>query len=97
MKVTDFEKYLKGILQIVLTKANHAVISVVVPTDDMKNVIGKIEEKGDKVEIYKRYRFYLKERSGLYKDNLLTTRIDKRCIPEKLRFISYLKFKKIYF
>lgn len=97
VKVTDFEKYLKGILQIVLTKANHAVISVVVPTDDMKNVIGKIEEKGDKVEIYKRYRFYLKERSGLYKDNLLTTRIDKRFIPEKLRFISYLKFKKVYF
>lgn len=97
VKVTDFEEYLKGILQIVLTKANHAVISVVVPNDDMKNIIGQIEEKGDKVEIYKKYRFYLKERSGLYENNLLTTRIDKRFIPEKLRFISYLEFKKNYF
>ena len=97
VKVKDLKQYLKGILQIVFTQNAHAVISVVVPTNQMLSVIGPIEKNGEKVEIVKRYRFYLKERSGLYKNNLLTTRISRRRIPEKLQFISYLEFKKIYF
>lgn len=97
VKVDDLDQYLKGILQIVLTKRNHAVISIVIPTNNMLRVIGPTEKKGEKIEICKKYRFYLKERSGLYKGNLLTARIDRRYIPEKLQFISYLKFRKIYF
>lgn len=97
VKVADLDQYLKGILQIVLTKRNHAVISIVIPTDSMLRVIGRTEKKGEKVEICKKYRFYLQERSGIYKNNLLTARIDRRHIPEKLQFISYLKFRKIYF
>lgn len=95
--VADLEQYLKGILQIVLIKRNHAVISIVIPTNSMLRVIGPTERRGNKVEICKKYWFYLKERSGLYEDNLLTARIDRRNIPEKLQFISYLKFRKIYF
>lgn len=97
VKVKDLKQYLKGILQIVFTKNAHAVISVVVPTNQMLSVIGPIERNGEKVEIIKRYRFYLKERSGLYKKNLLTARVSRRNIPEKLLFISYLEFKKMYF
>lgn len=93
----DLEQYLKGILQIVFTKNVHAVISIVIPTSDMLSVIGPTEMKGDKVEICKKYRFYLKERSNLYKNNLLTTRISRRDIPEKLLFLSYQKFRKMYF
>ena len=98
VKVKDLKAYLKGILQIVFTKNAHAVISIVVPTSEMLNAIGPIEKNGGKVEIVKRYRFYLKERSGLYKNNLLTTRISRRRITtEKVQFISYLEFKKMYF
>lgn len=97
VKVSDLNQYLKGMLQIVLTKRNYAVISIVVPTNNMLRIIGPTERRGDKVEICKRYRFYLKERSGLYKDNLLTARVDRRNIPEKLQFVSYLKFRKDYF
>lgn len=97
VKVEDFKQYLKGILQIVFTKNAHAVISIVVPTSEMLSAIGPIERRGEKVEILKKYRFYLKERSGLYKNNLLTTRISRRNIPEKLLFLSYLEFRKIYF
>ena len=97
VNVADLEQYLKGILQIVLTKRNHAVISIVIPTNSILRVIGQTERRGDKVEICKKYWFYLKERSGLYGDNLLTARVDRRNIPEKLQFISYLKFRKIYF
>lgn len=97
VRVADLEQYLKGILQIVLTKRNHAVISIVVPTNSMLRAIGPIEQRGDKVEICKKYRFYLNERSGLYQDNLLTARVDRRNIPERLEFVSYLKFRKIYF
>lgn len=63
----------------------------------MKKSIGPTEYRGDKVEICKKYRFYLKERNGLYKKNLLTARVDRRNIPEKLQFISYLDFRKAYF
>lgn len=97
VKVADLDQYLKGILQIVLTKRNFAVISIVIPTNYMKRIIGPTEQRGDKVEICKRYRFYLKERSGLYKGNLLTARVDRRNIPEKLQFVSYIKFRKAYF
>ena len=97
VRVNDLDQYLKGVLQIVLTKGNYAVISIVIPANNMKRIIGPTEQKGDKVEICKKYRFYLKERRGLYKDNLLTTRVDRRDIPEKLRFVSYLEFRKVYF
>lgn len=97
VKMKDLKQYLKGVLQIVFTKNAHAVISIVVPTREMLSVLGPIEKKDEKVEIVKRYRFYLKERSGLYKNNLITTRISRRRIPEKVQFISYLEFKKMYF
>ncbi len=97
VKVVDLEQYLKGVLQIVLTKRNFAVISIVIPTNDMKSIIGPTKTRGDKVEICKKYKFYLKERKGLYKENLLTARVDRRNIPEKLKFISYLEFRKTYF
>ncbi len=97
VKTKNLKQYLKGVLQIVFTKNAHAVISIVVPTREMLSVIGPIKKDGKKVEIVKRYRFYLKERSGLYKNNLITTRISRRRIPEKVQFISYLEFKKMYF
>lgn len=97
VKVDDLDQYLKGILQIILTKGNYAVISIVIPTDRMKRIIGPIEQRDNKVEICKKYQFYLKERNGLYENNLLTARVDRRCIPEKLRFLSYCEFRKIYF
>ena len=97
VNVNDLEQYLKGILQIILSRKTYAVISIVVPTNDMLRCIGPIEQKEGKVEICKRYRFYLKERSGIYKNNLITARIDRRNIPEKLQFVSYLKFRELYF
>ena len=97
VRVADLEQYLKGMLQIVLTKRNYAVISIVIPTNSMLRVIGPTERRDDRVEICKKYRFYLKERSGLYKDNLLTARVDRRNIPKRLQFVSYLKFRKNYF
>lgn len=97
IQVKDLEEYLKGVLQIVLARKTYSVISIVVPTMEMINVIGETKQEEGKVKICKEYRFILKERSGLYKENLLTARIDRRCIPEKLKFISFLKFKRDYF
>lgn len=97
VNLSDLEQYLKGILQIILSKRTYAVISIVIPTDSMLRAVGPTEERENKVEICKKYWFYLMERSGLYKDNLLTARVDRRNIPKKLKFVSYLKFKKDYF
>ena len=97
IRTKDLEQYLKGILQIVLAKRTYAVISIVVPTEEMLGTIGEIKRQEGRTKICKRYRFILKERDGIYKENLLTARIDRRHIPEELRFISYLKFKSDYF
>ena len=97
VKVEELEQYLKGILQILLIRRNHAVISIFVPTNNMLRIIGPVEEKDQKVQISKNYLFCLRERSGLYQDNLMTARIDRRHIPEKLKFISYLKFRDYNF
>lgn len=97
VKKEKIEEYIKGILQILLSKKTYAVISIIVPTEDMLSCIGKTKYCGEKVEICRKYRFYLKERSGLYKNNLLSARIDRRNIPEKLQIISYLEFKNKFF
>lgn len=97
VKVKDLEQYLKGILQIILTRRIHAVISIFIPTNDMLRIIGPTNQKDSKVEICKKMRFILKERSGVYKDNLITARVDRRNIPEKLKFVSYLNFKRAHF
>lgn len=95
----ELEQYIKGMLQIVLTKRTYSVISIFIPTAQMLNVIGdtRKNEDGSKVKICKKYRFILEERSGLYGNNLLTARIDRRYIPEELKFIPYLDFKRDYF
>ena len=97
VKTEKFEEYIKGILQIILSKKTYAVISIIIPTDDMVSCIGPVKYYEGKVEILKKYWFYLRERSGVYKNNLLSARIDRRNIPEKLPIISYLKFRKIHF
>lgn len=97
VKLEDLDQYLKGILQIVFTKNAYAIISIVIPTHDMIHAIGPTEIDDDKVEICKKIRFILQERSGIYGDHLLTARISRKDIPETLQFISYLEFKSIYF
>ncbi len=97
VKTCDFEQYIKGVLQLVFTKNRYAIVTLVIPTEEMLNVIGPIRQEGDRVEICKRLRFILKERSHLYKDNLRTQRLDRRNLPEELQFMPYPKFRKVYF
>lgn len=97
VNLNEMEEYIKGILQIVLKRKTYAVISLINPTTDMLRVIGPTLKKGDKIEIIKKYGFCLKERSGVYKGNLMTARIDRRDIPEILTIKPYLKFRSEYF
>ena len=97
VKMTELDEYIRGILQIVLTKETYAVISIIFPTAEMLSEIGPVNQNGNKIEVCWKYAFYLKERNGIYKGNLMTARIDRRNIPEELKFISYLKFRKKYF
>lgn len=99
VKVTDFEEYLKGILQLLLMRKTYVVISVINPNNYMKKLLKdriKLYEKESKVLI-KGLKFILDERKGLYDDNLQVVRIDRRNIPENLEFIPFMEFKKYYF
>lgn len=93
----DLEIYLKGVLQIVLTQNRYAVISFVVPTEKMKRLIGKIQVVGSKVQIFREINFFLSERKEEFGSNIFTTRIDRRNIPDEMKFVSYIEFKKQYF
>lgn len=97
VKVCDFEQYIKGVLQLVFSKNRYAIVSLVIPTNEMLNSIGPTLQVDGKVQICNRLRFILNERSSLYKDNLRTQRLDRRDIPEELQFISYPDFRKMYF
>lgn len=93
----DLDIYLKGVLQIVLTQNRYVVISFVVPTEKMKRLIGKVKVIGDKVQICNEINFFLSERKEDFGCNIFTTRIDKRNIPDEVKFVSYIEFKKQYF
>lgn len=97
VEIKDLEQYIKGLLQIVFTKRRYSVISIIIPTKEMLSVIGKIQIVGKRVKICEDLKFYIKQRSGIYKENLLTTRIDRRNIPDELYFIPYTEFRKLYF
>lgn len=95
VEVDQLDQYLKGVLQIVLAKRTYAVISIVVPTAEMRRIIGPIEEREDrKVEILNSFKFIYGERSGNYKHNLLTARIDRRFIQEKESLVPFHQYKK---
>ena len=95
VEVENLDQYLKGVLQIVLAKRTYAVISIVVPTPEMRRQIGPFNEnENGKVEILNPFKFIYGERSGHYKNNLLTARIDRRFIPETKKLIPFHIFKK---
>lgn len=94
----ELEQYLKGILQIVLPRRNHAVISIFIPTNNMLRIIGPVKELEQRVEIEKKFLFIYRERSlRYYNGNLMTDRIDRRHLPEDLYFISLPNFRKAHF
>lgn len=93
----DLEQYLKGVLQIILTKKRYAIISVVNPTEEIMHRIGPINLEGDRVEICNKMKFYFKERGKLFRKDLMTARIDRRQIPETLTLVPFHKFKEEYF
>lgn len=101
VKVVELEYYLRGVLQIVLKRTNHAVVTIVIPTANLISKIGPTEQiEENKIRICKNLRFVLNERSYTergYGNNMITARIDRRNIPEVLEFIPYLQFKKEYF
>lgn len=97
VRTCDFEQYVKGVLQIVFAQNRYAIVTLVIPTAEMLRAIGTIRQEGTKVEICKRLKFILKERSGLYKDNLRAQRLDRRDLPQELHFMSYPEFRKMYF
>jgi len=97
VKVCDFEQYIKGILRLVFTKNRYAIVSLIVPTDEMLRVIGPTLQEDGKVQICNRLWFILRERSRVYKGDLKTQRLDRRNLPEELEFVSYPEFRKKYF
>lgn len=94
----DLEQYLKGVLQIVLPRRNHAVISIFIPTKNMLRIIGPVKELEQRVEIEKKFLFIYRERSlRYYNGNLMTARIDRRHMPDNLCFVSFPNFREAHF
>lgn len=95
--VNDLEAYLKGMLQIILTKRNHAIMSLIIPTELMLKEIREVKFLENKVQVCKKLNFILRERSQSFARNYLIARIDRRFVPQSLLFIPYTDFRKLYF
>ena len=96
VRVSDLDYYLKGVIQILLANNTYAVISIINQSEYMLNAIRTVELKkaNKKIKMEKPLRFILRERSGIYKDNLQVAKIDRRNIPEVLNFAPYVQFKR---
>lgn len=95
--VTEVEEYLKGVLKIVFSKREHAIVTIIVPTEKMLNAVGTINRKDNKIEICEKIPFISKERSDIYGDDLLTMRLSLNRLPQKAVFIPFNEFRSRYF
>lgn len=97
VKCIDLQDYLKGMLQLLLTRNTYVILTVINPSDYMQQILkSRVKYKEGKVSIIG-LKFILDERSQIYKDNLQVSRIDRRNIPEDVKFLPFTEFKKKYF
>ena len=65
VNVEDLEEYLKGVLKIVFSKKQHAIVTIVIPTAEMLKAVGPTNRDGNRIEICQKISVILKERNGI--------------------------------
>ena len=94
---SDITSYMKSMLSLLWKKDTYVVATVIFPTEQMLYQIGKVVYEQQKVFITKGLKFIWNERKGVYQENVQVARLDRRRIPQVIKFVPYLDLKKMYF
>lgn len=90
----EIEYYIRSVLQLILSKKDYVLISMLIPNSNLLQGIVRVDDAERKVTILDKEKYVLMERNGAYKNNLKFNFISRKEDLRQLSFISYETFVK---
>lgn len=90
----ELEYYIRSVLQLILSKKDYVLISMLIPNSNLLQGIVRVDDAERKVTILDKEKYVLMERNGAYKNNLKFNFISRKEDLRQLSFISYETFVK---
>ena len=91
----DIEYYIRAIMQLLISRKDYLVISIINPNATFSQIVKDVVEvdlQNRKVKIIDKMTFLLSERTGAYGDNLQVAYISRKQNLQKLMFFSFSDF-----
>lgn len=95
----EIEYYIKSVLQLILSKKDYVLISILIPNSNLLQQLSgiiRVDDEERKVKILDNAKYVLMERNGAYKNNLKFNFISKKENLNIISFISYETFVKTF-
>lgn len=89
----ELEYYIRSVLQLILSKKDYVLISMLIPNSNLLQGIVRVDDAERKVTILDKEKYVLMERNGAY-NNLKFNFISRKEDLRQLSFISYETFVK---
>ena len=89
----ELEYYIRSVLQLILSKKDYVLISMLIPNSNLLQGIVRVDDAERKVTILDKEKYVLMERNGAY-NNLKFNFISRKEDLRQLSFISYEIFVK---
>ena len=93
----ELEYYIRSVLQLILSKKDYVLISILIPDSNLLQQLSgivRVDSAERKVTILDKEKYVLMERNGAYKNNLKFNFISKKEDLRQLSFITYETFVK---
>ena len=94
VNIEELEYYIRSVLQLILSKKDYVLISMLIPNSNLLQGIVRVDDAERKVTILDKEKYVLMERNGAYKNNLKFNFISKKEDLRQLSFITYETFVK---
>ena len=94
VNIEELEYYIRSVLQLILSKKDYVLISMLIPNSNLLQGIVIVDDVERKVTILDKEKYVLMERNGAYKNNLKFNFISRKEDLRQLSFISYETFVK---
>lgn len=91
----DIEYYIRAIMQLLISKKDYLVISIINPNSTFSRIVKddvEVDLENRRVKIIDKMNFLLSERTGVYGDNLQVAYISRKQNLQKLMFFSFSDF-----
>ena len=94
VNIEELEYYIRSVLQLILSKKDYVLISMLIPNSNLLQGIVIVDDAERKVTILDKEKYVLMERNGAYKNNLKFNFISRKEDLRQFSFISYETFVK---